>query len=321
VTIDPWPASTADAKDQFAVLSSGDDYWRKMTDPYDPKFAAVLERSVAEIAPGFRDDPFCLGYFVDNELSWGTMRDERKRYGLALGALALTGRSPAKRAFLGQLKAKYEDVNKLNETWGAKLASWQALLDKPFQPAGDLNDAMREDFAAFVKDLARQYFHTVRDTLKKHDPNHLYLGTRFAWYTMESVEAGGEICDVVSFNIYRPRVEPDQWKFLAALDKPVIIGEFHMGALDRGMFHTGLVASEDQDDRARMYQEYVRSVVDHPSFVGCHWFKYADEPLTGRPGDGENYSIGLVNVTDTPYPEFIAAAKAVHGEAYKRRAR
>jgi agarase len=125
----------------------------------------------------------------------------------------------------------------------------------------------------------------------------------------------------MSFNIYRRRVEPADWKFVIGLDKPVIIGEFHMGALDRGMFHTGLVAAEDQEDRARMYQEYVRGVVDHPAFVGCHWFKYADEPLTGRPGDGENYNIGLVSVTDTPYPEFIAAVKAVHGEAYKRRAR
>ena len=53
--------------------------------------------------------------------------------------------------------------------------------------------------------------------------------------------------------------------------------------------------------------------------VGCHYFKYADEPLTGRPGDGENYNIGLVSVTDTPYAELIEAASIVHAEAYRRR--
>jgi hypothetical protein len=68
------------------------------------------------------------------------------------------------------------------------------------------------------------------------------------------------------------------------------------------------------------YQEYVRSVVDHPLMVGCHYFKYADEPLTGRPGDGENYNIGVASVIDTPYPEFIEAARTVHAEAYDRRA-
>jgi len=69
-----------------------------------------------------------------------------------------------------------------------------------------------------------------------------------------------------------------------------------------------------------MYQDYLRSVADHPSLVGCHFFKYNDEPLTGRPGDGENYNIGFTTVTDGLYPEMIAAAKAVHGEVYARRA-
>jgi len=162
---------------------------------------------------------------------------------------------------------------------------------------------------------------TIRDALKKYDPNHMYLGTRFAGYTEESVEAGAEFCDVMSFNIYRPRVEPSQWSFLDNLGKPVIAGEFHMGALDRGMFHTGLVDTRDQEARAEMFMDYVRSVVDNPVFVGCHYFKYNDEPLTGRPGDGENYSIGFTTVTDGLYPEMIKAAKTVSGEMYKRRSR
>ena len=46
-----------------------------------------------------------------------------------------------------------------------------------------------------------------------------------------------------------------------------------------------------------------------------------DQPLTGRSFDGENYNIGFVNVTDTPYVEMIEAARVVHAEAYARRAR
>ncbi|HEV2474836.1 MAG TPA: hypothetical protein VGS41_19320, partial [Chthonomonadales bacterium] len=176
------------------------------------------------------------------------------------------------------------------------------------------------DFSQFIRRFALRYFRIIRDALKAADPNHLYLGCRFAWRTPEAVEAAGEVCDVVSFNIYAPRLDSPQWSFVQDLHKPCIIGEFHFGALDRGMFHPGLVAAPDQKTRAAMYRDYVGSVLDNPDFVGCHWFQYLDEPLTGRYFDGENYNIGFVDVTDTPYPEMVAAARSIHARAYIRRA-
>jgi len=312
--------ATMEVEGQFARVASGTDYWRKMPDPFDPAFAEAADASAREATEKRRDDPWCIGYFVDNELSWGSMKDDKSRYGLALGALALDAGSPAKRAFVDHLEKRYMSIQQLNAAWGTQLADWPAL-EKPFQPAAEFSAAMREDLGAFVKAFAEQYFRTVREALKKYDANHLYLGTRFAGYTREGVQACAEYCDVLSFNIYRPRVDATQWSFLTELGKPVIVGEFHMGALDRGMFHTGLVKTHDQDKRAEMFTDYVNSVVDNPVFVGCHYFKYNDEPLTGRPGDGENYSIGFTTVVDGLYPEMIEAAKKVGGEMYTRRSR
>jgi agarase len=68
-----------------------------------------------------------------------------------------------------------------------------------------------------------------------------------------------------------------------------------------------------------MYVDYLTSVLKNPALVGCHWFQYVDEPLTGRYYDGENYNIGFVSVTDTPYPEMVRAAKEVQDNAYKIR--
>ena len=101
---------------------------------------------------------------------------------------------------------------------------------------------------------------------------------------------------------------------------PCIIGEFHFGATsDTGLFHPGLLHCSDQADRARAYQEYVRSVIDNPHFVGCHWFQYMDSPITGRALDGENYNVGFVRVTDVPYQSMVDAAKELHRNLYKRR--
>ncbi len=313
--------ATLNISGTFAKVASGGDYWNRMSDPFDPAFAEAADSTAREAAQKRRDDPWCMGYFVDNELSWGSMKDDKGRYGLALGALSLDATSPAKRAFLAQLQKRYASVEQLNASWQTQFADWSALLESPFRPPADFSAPMREDLGAFVKTLAEQYFRTVRDALKRYDPSHLYLGTRFAWYTREGVEACAEFCDVLSFNIYRPRVEAAQWSFLDEFSKPVIVGEFHMGAIDRGMFHTGLVKTHDQEKRAEMFTDYVRSVVDNPMFVGCHYFKYTDEPLTGRPGDGENYSIGFTTVVDGLYPEMIQAAKTVGGEMYTRRSR
>jgi len=97
---------------------------------------------------------------------------------------------------------------------------------------------------------------------------------------------------------------------------PLIIGEFHFGALDRGLFHPGLVPTENQEARAEAYKEYVLGALRHPQFVGCHWFQYRDEPVTGRSWDGENYQIGFVDVADTPYRELVDAARAVGYHLY-----
>jgi hypothetical protein len=69
--------------------------------------------------------------------------------------------------------------------------------------------------------------------------------------------------------------------------------------------------------RARQaYETYVRSALARPEIVGVHWFQYIDEPLTGR-FDGENYNIGFVDVTDTPYPELRDAARRVNNSIYQ----
>ena len=291
-----------------ARIGSGSDYWGKMHDPFDPQFAADCDASFRDKASRLKADPWCLGYFVDNELSWAGGNVEGGRYGLAYGALAAGPDQPAKKAFLAQLQAKYGAINKLNAAWGSTLGNWDALSG-PFQASQKPDDAQKSDMGAFVTAFARRYFTVVRDTLKNYDRNHLYLGCRLANYTPEVAQAAGAVCDVVSFNIYKPSLDPKDWAFTRDLNKPCLIGEFHFGATDRGMFHPGLGPTPNQDARALAYKTYVGSVLDNPVFVGAHWFQYVDEPLTGRTFDGENYNIGFVSVTDTPYPELVAAAR------------
>jgi hypothetical protein len=59
------------------------------------------------------------------------------------------------------------------------------------------------------------------------------------------------------------------------------------------------------------YRYYVEQAAAFPAFIGSSWFQWVDQPCTGRM-DGENYNIGLVDVTDQPYAELIGAMRATH---------
>jgi len=77
-----------------------------------------------------------------------------------------------------------------------------------------------------------------------------------------------------------------------------------------------LVQVRDQTERGVAYRYYVENAFAMPEMIGTHWFQWADQPCTGR-FDGENYNIGLVDVTDRPYTELIDALKATHRRLYR----
>ncbi len=282
-------------------------YWGKFPDAFDPDFAASLKRNLQAEKETTGSDPWCLGYFVDNELGWG---DE---YSLAEAALASPAGQAAKNAFLADLKAKYGTIEKLNQAWSTEHASWEALRESRAAPSAQ---KAAEDLRAFYSRLAEQYFRLCREAVKAVAPKRLYLGCRFAWVNDRAIRAAAKHCDAISFNVYQRSLVA--LKLPQGVDLPVIIGEFHFGALDRGMFHTGLVKTADQRERAATYRKYLQSGLAHPNVVGTHWFQFRDQATTGR-SDGENYQIGLVDICDTPYPETITAVREVGASMYAER--
>jgi hypothetical protein len=289
-------------------LEGSQGYWGKFADVFAPSFAASVRAAVAHEQDRSANDPWCLGYFVDNELSWG---DELS---LAVATLVSPADQPAKRVLWDDLKAKYGSIQRLNQAWGTAHGSWDALLES--RAAVDAKQA-HDDLAAFATKFAEQYFRTCRDAVKAAAPHALYLGCRFAWANDRAVRAAAGFCDVLSFNRYQRDLKG--FRLPAGVDRPVIIGEFHFGALDRGMFHTGLVPVTGQPARAAAYKAYVGSAIGHPQIVGTHWFQFSDQATTGR-GDGENYQIGFVDVCDTPYAETVAASREMGQAMYRQRA-
>jgi hypothetical protein len=298
---------TATVNFKSRALEGSEGYWGKFADVFDPSFTSALRKAMAAQKGKAAGDPWCVGYFLGNELSWGNETS------LAAAALASPADQPAKKAFLQQLQEKYSSIDQLNAAWGTHHASWQALAESRTPPDAKKAGA---DLGAFYTATAERFFQCCRDAVKEVDREGLYLGCRFAWANKRAIRAAGKYCDVVSFNRYQRSVS--DLRLPEGVERPVVIGEFHFGALDRGMFHTGLVPTASQAERAAAYTRYVQSALANPLVVGTHWFQYGDQATTGR-GDGENYQIGFVDICDTPYPETIQACREVGYRLYGER--
>ena len=262
-------------------IEGSEGLWTKFRDPFDPSFTNGVTKAL--VAHGREaHDKWCIGFFVDNELMWGTNDTQ-----LAEWTLASPDDQPAKAEFLRRLEAKY----------GHPVAA---------------KDVTADDLRAFTTVLVEEYFRRTRDTLKAYDPGLLYLGCRFMGATTPEIAAivaiAAKYCDVMSYNIYLR--DPTDFCNPGGVDKPVIGGEYHFGALDRGLFTGGCRDAEDQKDRGERLIQYLKGALANPFIVGVHWHQFSDEPASGR-FDGENMQIGITDICDRPYAETVEAARSV----------
>lgn len=173
--------------------------------------------------------------------------------------------------------------------------------------AGDTEERRKQ----FVGDAFERYVALTSAAVKRHDPNHLNLGMRSGGAPTDAEIRAARAFDVYSVNVYDDEVRAARMRRISELTgKPVLIGEFHFGTPGRGLA-AGLVQVRDQAERGKAYRFYVENAFAMPEMVGTHYFQWADQPATGR-FDGENYNIGLVDVTDRPYADLVEALKATH---------
>ena len=294
---------------EFRIQGSGGN-WGKLPDPFDPGWRQLMERTLQAELKASLNDPWCMGFFVDNELHWGDTCH------LAEVTLASPAEQPAKQRLVGWLQEKYPSIQALNTAWATTHASWAAL-----SAATDLPDRkrapVRADLEAFSEQFLDAYFRGCRAAVKAAAPNHLYLGCRFAGSGNALVmRVASRYCDVISINSYTRGLA--DLALPEGLDRPILIGEFHFAAMDSAMHPAGLVLVANQADRGRAYTTYVRSALQNPAIVGTHWFQFYDQPTSGR-FDGENYQTGLLDIADTPYAEVIAACRYMGHSLYQIR--
>jgi len=304
-------------------------------DVFDVNFDRHARSRAHEICAVRADDDKILGWFIDNELRWGS--DWRGSDELLTLFLGLDRTMPGRTAALAWLRARYQDFETFNAIWRTPAQSWQTLdaLERMEPPhthlpvyqrdagqehAANHADAVRAEFFAacdaFAALVGQRYFKTTCAAIKAADPNHLVLGSRFAYVPPPGViEAAAAYCDVISINCYDldPGRTVDAYK---GTQKPCLIGEFSFRGSDSGLPNTNGAGPlmRTQAERAAAYRRYAAAALSQPAIVGLHWFEHADQPAEGR-FDGENSNFGVVTINDEVYDELTQTMKSMNAEA------
>jgi hypothetical protein len=284
--------------------------FRDFPDVFDPAY----EQSANEYARQLeirKNDSLMVGYFLGNEPHWAF-----GEFNLARELLYKNEQSFTRKELISWLRIKYHnDPYLLSAKWGYEFQSFQDLNYFILPHENDISSEAETDLMEFSVLMVDRYTKTICDATKAVDPNHLNLGLRFAWISSQACLQAGRYFDVFSLNGYTFPEPPETQVIVDELDKPVLIGEFHFGSIDKGLPASGLIGVKTQTGRGNAYRHYVEQGFARPELVGIHYFQWNDQPITGR-FDGENYNIGIVDVTYRPYLEMADKIKKTNSRLF-----
>jgi hypothetical protein len=260
---------------------------------FDPGFKKYCEKVIPELVSIYKDDPNVLGYFTDNEMP------------LQVGNLK------------GYLTLPEGDHGR------AAAESW--LRQKGIS-ADQITSEISREFAGYVADT---YFRIVSKILKEHDPNHMYLGARYAGISkyIEGVyKAAAKYCDIISLNYYDRWSINDSHKDIqmweAWADRPFMITEFYTKGEDSYGNLPNITGAgwtvHTQKDRGIHYENFIIELLRSKTCVGWSWLKYLDNDPSTPNAEASNIDSnkGILDNRYEPYEDLVSRMAKVNKIRY-----
>lgn len=280
-------------------------------DPFDEHNFPLLEEDFSEQTRRFRGNPALIGWYTENE----------RFYNIVFPAiLAKDQEIPAKRRFAEMMRERYHgDITKFNNAWKTNFVDFEAVASKPMKEAGTPDaEADQAAYEAFFFDA---YYKLLSTTLRKVDPDHLYLGERMLvaqTYHEAAVRAMGKYCDVFSVNYYTDEYDPAEIeRFAKSSGRPLMLSEWSFGSPEQGLF--GCRNKANDEERGKAYSRYAENAAASSCVIGFQWMNLLDESNTGRGFNtttGERFNMGFINVCDRPFKKLAAHAAASNAKLY-----
>ncbi|MGQ9730091.1 MAG: beta-galactosidase [Candidatus Zipacnadales bacterium] len=300
--------------------------WTGFPNVFHPKWEEYCDKLARRACEPNREDPWLFGYFLDNELEW--YGKTHQPWGLFLETMKKPRDHSGKLALVEFLRERYRTIERFNQAWQTQLNSFDEALE--LRELEQNSPKAQQAAIAFVRRVAERYFAVTTAAIRKHDPNHMILGCRFAGDAPAGIwDIAGKYCDIVSFNYYgqvdleageAPGLGERFAEYYRQAQRPLMITEWSFPALDSGLpcKHGAGQRFDTQKQRAQAYGIFQRLVFSLPFMVGSDYFMWVDEPSLGISNTfPEDTNYGLVNEQDEPYPELTEMATTVNGRVYE----
>ncbi|MCK6487423.1 MAG: hypothetical protein L6R48_03615 [Planctomycetes bacterium] len=318
-----WVGAEIDHFTNYAALIDDKPNWCGVPDVFDPLWPRHCDLVARRLTAAHRGDPWLLGWYLGNELPWGTAA------AMAAKTWARPPGHAGRRVLAALAVERAGSVVAFNRDWGTSIGGFGELdaATGRLWPATPAAQAVAD---AFFAQALERYFAELVGAFRRHDPQHLILGERFVGIPAPAVLAAcGRHSDIVSINDYpRSAVDPERGvdpahlrrleQASAVAGRPLLISEWSFPALDAGLpsQHGAGMRVLTQRQRADCYRHYAELAASAPFIVGHQWFCLLDEPAEGiSDGYPEDSNYGFLDVQDRPYPLLAATATAVNTAA------
>ena len=297
-------------------------------DVFSTDWAALVDRVVVAAAATVASDPFFLGYCFTDVPEW-SIEYARRTIGRCWGdaLAALPAHAAGKQAYVALMRRHYRnDIDWFNAVYRTSLSGFDALLREtppPPLPYWNPDEARRRaDDEAWRRVIAEQYYATICNVVRRHDPHHLLLGDRFDAnlpVADDVLRIAAMHVDVICLEYYQfddldlhlRRIE----SMYAATGKPLLLCDGCYAVASPDMPNVIGPRCATQQERGEALASYLVAVAELAGVIGWHWCGYADHSITLEPPPRGQHS-GLCDPTGRPHAEVVgrvpAALEAIH---------
>ena len=273
---------------------------------FDPEFVTFCEAQQTHLDAN-KNDKYILGYTMDNELPMDA------------------------NMFSNYLTIDYSDP-RFHYSYATAWTWFKNMTGKDNPGQEDVTDELNQLFRGFVWD---RYYKVATDAVRKHDPNHMILGTRFLHGVVKApwvLRFASLYLDCMTINWYGRWEIPESElnDVVRNADIPLMITEFYTKAIDSGLANTRGAGwtVPTQKERAEFYQTYTLRLLECKNFIGWHWFQYIDndphpevifkeDGKTWRDQSSIDANKGIVDSYHKPYKELMDAMYEVNNNVYR----